>query len=117
MIKVMWFLKRAEHLTLEEFGDWWINHHAPDVIRHQLPYLKGYKIDLRTSEEGLAGKPADDFEWDGIAEQWFDNEADYNAVYDKTESPTRPDTLAHTSRFARMVVREITKIDPAENGQ
>ncbi len=107
MIKVMWFLRRAPHLTLAEFGDWWRNVHAPDIIVDQAPYLKRYVIDLREGDDsGLAGKPAQDPEWDGIAEQWFDSEADYNAVYGRADRPTRADTLAHTSAFQRLVVRE-----------
>ena len=32
MIKVMWFVKRADHLTLEEFERWWTETHAPDIV-------------------------------------------------------------------------------------
>lgn len=107
MIKVMWFLKRAPHLTQAEFADWWLNRHAKDIAADQAPYLKRYVIDVRVEDEsGLAGKPATDPEWDGIAEQWFETEADYNAVYARTDRPTRADTLAHTSAFQRLVVRE-----------
>ena len=64
-------------------------------------------IDVRVEDESaLAGKPATDPEWDGIAEQWFESEADYNAVYSRADRPTRADTLAHTSAFQRLVVRE-----------
>jgi hypothetical protein len=64
-------------------------------------------IDVRVEDEsGLAGKPAAEPEWDGIAEQWFETEADYNAVYARTDRPTRADTLANTSAFQRLVVRE-----------
>jgi hypothetical protein len=107
MIKVMWLLKRAPHLTQAEFADWWLNRHAPDIIRDQLPHLKRYVIDVRREDvEGLAGKPAGEPEWDGIAEQWFETEAAYNAVYGRADRPTRADTLAHTSSFQRLVVVE-----------
>ena len=107
MIKVMWFLKRAPHLSLEEFGHWWRNVHAPDIIADQSPHLKRYVIDLRVADDSrLAGKPATEPDWDGIAEQWFATEADYNAVYARTDRPTRADTLAHTSAFQRLVVHE-----------
>jgi hypothetical protein len=107
MIKVMWFLKRAAHLTQAEFADWWLNHHAKDIAADQAPYLRRYVIDLRVEDDtALAGRPAGEPEWDGIAEQWFATEADYNAVYSRTERPTRADTLAHTSAFQRLVVRE-----------
>lgn len=103
----MWFLKRAEHLTLEEFGTWWRESHAPDIIADQKPYLKRYVIDLRVEDtSSLAGGTSAEPEWDGIAEQWFETVADYNAVYGRTDRPTRADTLAHTSAFQRMVVHE-----------
>lgn len=107
MIKVMWFLKRAEHLTLEEFGTWWRERHAPDIIADQTPYLKRYVIDLRVADTaGFAGGTGTTPEWDGIAEQWFETIEDYNAVYGRADRPTRSDTLAHTSAFQRLVVHE-----------
>jgi hypothetical protein len=107
MIKVMWLLKRAPHMTQAEFADWWLNRHAPDIIADQRPYLAPYIIDVRRDDvDGLVGKPADEPAWDGIAEQWFATEADYNAVYGRTDRPTRADTLAHTSAFQRLVVHE-----------
>jgi hypothetical protein len=108
MIKVMWFLKRAEHLTLAEFRDWWVHTHAADISADQKPYLKGYKIDIRVEDDNaFLGKPAIDSPWDGIAEQYFDTIDDYNAVYSRADRPTRGDTLAHCSRFERLVVDEL----------
>jgi hypothetical protein len=106
VIKVMWFLKRAEGMSLEAFRDWWLNRHAHDVARHQEPYLLRYVVNVRRDDSCLGGRPSDDHEWDGVAEQWFADEAAYNAVYHGGPSPTRGDTLAHTSRFARLVVTE-----------
>lgn len=107
MIKVMWFLKRAPHLTLEEFGHWWLNVHAADIAADQAPHLRKYVVDLRVADDGaFLGKPAAEPEWDGIAEQFFDSVEAYNAVYGRTDRPTRADTLAHTSAFQRLVVRE-----------
>lgn len=119
MIKVMWFLKRAEHLTLEEFGRWWRNVHAHDIKADQKPYLKKYLIDLRVEDDGaFAGKPTGESKWDGIAEQFFDTIEDYNAVYGRTERPTRADTLAHTSAFERLVVHEYAvPMDEADHQQ
>jgi hypothetical protein len=105
LIKVMWLLKRAEHLSLEEFRRWWLDTHCHDVARAQAPYLRRYLVDVRMDSDDLAGKPAVEPEWDGIAEQWFDNEAAFNAVYGRP-STTREDTLAHTSRFQRLIVVE-----------
>ena len=106
MIKVMWFLKRADHLTLDEFREWWVERHALDIRDDQAPYLARYVVNVRENEDTLTGKPADEPEWDGVAEQWFADEGAFDAVYSRSERPTRADTLAHTSRFQRLVVRE-----------
>jgi hypothetical protein len=108
MIKVLWFLKRAEHLSLAEFRQWWLERHAPDVERHQRPYLTRYVVRVRSELDATlaAGRPTSEPSWDGVAEQWFDSAADYNAVYGRAASPTRGDTLANTSRFERLVFEE-----------
>lgn len=108
MIKVMWFLKKADHLTLQEFKEWWLQHHARDILNDQFPFLKGYKIDIRVEDDSdFLGKPsADDFDWDGIAEQYFESVEDYNAVYGRSERKTRADTEANTKAFQRLVVTE-----------
>ena len=43
MIKVIWFLKRAPHLTLAGFGHWWRSGHAPDILCDQSPYLRRHR--------------------------------------------------------------------------
>jgi EthD domain len=108
MVKVFWFLKRAEHLSLEEFRRWWLDHHAIDLAADQRPYLKRYKVNVRIDDDSAfaAGRPKDESPWDGFAEQWFDTAEDYHAVYGRAHRPTRADTLAHTSRFERLVVEE-----------
>jgi len=98
MIKVMWLLKRAPHLTLDECRDLWLTRHAPDIIAEESPYLKRHIVDVRREDvDGLSGKPDQEPEWDGIAEQWFETEADYNAVYGRALRSPRNDTLADTS--------------------
>lgn len=107
MIKVLWFLKRAEHLTLAEFRDWWLNTHCHMITDLQKPYLKRYVIDFRWDEDTLPGKPGGESDWDGVAEQWFETAEDFAAVYGtSTPSPSRGDTMKHVSRFERLVVHE-----------
>jgi EthD domain len=106
MIKVMWFLKRAEGLSQAEFRAWWLDHmHL--VADLQKPHLKRYTVNVRVEDDSLPAKPGDPFEWDGCAEQWFADEAGFRAAYERaTPSASRTDTLKHTSRFSRMVVTE-----------
>jgi hypothetical protein len=104
MVKVTWFLKRAEHLSLDEFRRWWLDKHCYDVARAQAPHLRRYVVNVRV-EDDLPGKTTSETQWDGIAEQWFDDEEAFRAAY-SGPSPTRADTLTHTSRFERLIVTE-----------
>ena len=107
MIKVIWFLKRAEHLELDEFQHWWAHIHAPQIAEVQQPYLKQYTVNLRRPDDALVGKPIDDLDWDGAAEQWFETEADFNAAQGVSGMDViNADTGRHVSRVARMVVSE-----------
>lgn len=108
MIKVFWFLKKADNITLDEFRTWWLDHHAQDIAADQRPYLKKYRVNVRVNDDSAlsSGKPSDDSPWDGFAEQWFENAEGYQAVYGRQDRSTRADTLRHTSRFERVVVEE-----------
>jgi hypothetical protein len=35
MVKVVWFLRKAEHLSMEEFRRWWLEGHAPMITARQ----------------------------------------------------------------------------------
>lgn len=114
MIKIIWLLKRAPHLSAEEFEQWWIERHVP--LARAAPKLRRYVVNLRTWPDDLAGKPATECEWDGVAEQWFDCEADLNAAYSRPVSANiRADTMAHVARLERLIVREVA-IAPAAAG-
>ena len=106
MVKIVWLLKRAPHLSPQEFERWWIDHHVP--IARSAPGLRRYVVNLPSRPDQLAGKPATECEWDGVAEQWFDSEEDLNAAYSRPVAGTiRADTLAHVVRLERLIVREI----------
>ena len=109
MLKVLWFLKRAEGLSLAEFSAGW-EEHLHMIAERQQPQLVRYTVNIRaTDDDTWAGKPADDCGWDGVAEQWFSSLEAFEEVYGRpTAAETREDTLAHVSRFERIIVREIT---------
>ena len=107
MIKVMWLIKRADHLTLEEFEKWWTEKQAPDIRDEQVPHLVRYIVNVRTDDE-LAHKPAEEAEWDGIAEEWFATEKAFNEVYSRENREAYDDFVAHTSRCQRLIVKEIS---------
>jgi len=112
MLKVMWFLKRAEGITLEEFDAWW-REHLQMIADRQRPQVLRYTVNIRTSDtDELAGHTGAECEWDGVAEQWFADEAAFVEVYRRpAASHTRSDTLAHVSRFERLFVHEINVIE------
>jgi hypothetical protein len=109
MIKVMWLVKRADHLSLEEFERWWTETHAPDIRDEQVPHLVRYIVNVRM-EDNLVSKPAEECEWDGIAEEWFPTEAAFNAVYGKENRDAHEDSVSNTGRIQRLVVREVTYV-------
>ena len=112
MIKVMWFLKRADGLSLDEFATCW-KEHLHMIAARQQPQLVRYTVNIRRSDDDTwAGKPAADCEWDGVAEQWFASEEAFNEVYGRpSAAETRNDTLAHVSRFERIMVEEIPVLE------
>lgn len=107
MIKVIWFLKRADGQSLAEFQHWWAHEHALQIAEAQRAYLKRYVVNLRQPEDRLVGKPGHELEWDGCAEQWFGSADDFaaaNATAGMDE--INADTGRRVSRIARMVVEE-----------
>lgn len=106
MVKIVWLLKKAEHLSIEEFHDWWLNSHVPHA--RQAPGLRRYVVNLARATDDLAGRPAFPCDWDGVAEQWFDDDESLNAAYSRPVSgDIRADTMAHVARLERLIVREI----------
>ena len=116
MLKVLLLVKKAEHLSQSEFYDWWINKHAPHVVKDQAPYLQRYLMNTRDGEWGSfpVSFAQDDEEWDGAAELYFRNEEDFRAIYAKKFSTTG-DTAKHVKAIRRLVMRE-HEID-IENGK
>ncbi|WP_353200645.1 EthD family reductase [Sandarakinorhabdus sp.] len=106
MVKIVWLLRKADHLSDAEFQRWWLESHAP--LAAAAPRLVRYVVNIAQKPDLLAGKPACDTDWDGVAEQWFANEDDLNAAYSRpVAGSVRQDTLAHVSRLERLIVREI----------
>jgi hypothetical protein len=107
MIKVMWLIKRADHLSMEEFERWWTEKQAPDIRDEQIPHLVRYIVNIR-SDDNLPLKPQEEAEWDGIAEEWFPTEKAFTEVYGRENREAHDDFVAHTSRCQRLIVKEIS---------
>jgi uncharacterized protein (TIGR02118 family) len=78
MIKVLWLIKRNGEVSGEEFQQWWVKVHGPEVMERQGKYLRKYVYRLPRSHAGIdddSSKQA----WDGVAEQWFDDALAFEA--------------------------------------
>ena len=105
MVKIVWLLKKADHLTDEQFKNWWLESHVP--VARTAPGLRKYVVNFGRPDS-LAGKPTFDCEWDGVAEQLFDNDEALNAAYSRqVSSEIRADTMAHVARLERLIVEEL----------
>jgi uncharacterized protein (TIGR02118 family) len=102
MYRIMSFLKRRPDLERPAFFDWWLNHHAPLVIK--IPGLKRYRI-------SLAAVPQDST-FDGVAELWFDDAAALAQGFaGEAGKMARADGTEHTTRIERLHVQEHPFVD------
>jgi len=112
VVKIVWMLQRAPHLSQAEFERWWLEEHVP--VARTAPGLRRYVVNLPRPDD-LAGRPAEESSWDGVAEQWFDDDEALNAAYSRpVAADVRADTMAHVSRLERLIVRDI-EIDLPDN--
>lgn len=86
MIKLVGLLKKKPGLSQDAFIDYYENHHAPLACR-LLPmghdYRRSYVKKMRVN-----GREVDDaFDYDVVAELWFETEAAYRAFADAMSSP------------------------------
>ena len=106
MIKVVWFLKKADQLSVEEFQRWWLDSHAPLIVAKQGELLRRYVINVRSNDE-LPAATGVACEWDGFAEEWFEAEEDASRAFSLPSSTeTRADVMRHVSKMTRLVVTE-----------
>ena len=81
MFKIYWLLKRAEGLSVEDFSDWWLNHHAPYIAARQGRFLARYSVNLALPDEGsLPAGTGVESDWDGLAEEIFHSVEDARAA-------------------------------------
>jgi uncharacterized protein (TIGR02118 family) len=98
MFKAMILLTRRDDMTHDEFVAWWLGDHAP--LAASLPGLR--RAVFNVVDVGHAGGGID-----GIAELWFDSQADFEAAYaSEIGLATAADSLAHVSSRVRLFVTE-----------
>jgi uncharacterized protein (TIGR02118 family) len=80
MIKFVMCLTRHPNMTREQFQDYWKNNHGPFFMRNAdamraKKYVQSLTVDTPLNE-GLKNSRGMLPEYDGVAEVWFDSEAD-----------------------------------------
>jgi uncharacterized protein (TIGR02118 family) len=102
MYRIMSFLQRRPDLEQAAFYNWWLNHHAPLVVK--VPGLKRYRISLPAVPQ--------DSTFDGVAELWFDDaEALAQGFAGEAGKRARADGAEYTSRIERLHVEEHPFVD------
>ena len=112
MVKVVWFLKKADHLSMDEFRRWWLGDHALAVVEKQGSMLARYIVNIRTDTDDLPGAATTPFEWDGMAEEWFESEETAGQAFTLPSAADTPhDVMNHVSKLSRLVVTEHSILD------
>jgi uncharacterized protein (TIGR02118 family) len=78
MIKMTFCLRRAPHLSWDEFSDYWRDVHAPLVASHAdvlgiQRYVQTRPLDQPDLQEGLRTRMGTPAGFDGVAELWLDS--------------------------------------------
>lgn len=77
MIKLTFCLRRQPHLSLEEFSDYWLNHHGRlaqrlkehvGMVRYVQTHRRDMAVNKAFEEERGAPEP-----YDGVAEAWWNS--------------------------------------------
>lgn len=89
MIKLMMCLKRNPKLSREEFQDYWQHNHAPLFMKNAhvmrtKKYVQSHTITSPLNDGMKASRGMMD-EYDGVAEVWFESEADLMEAMGTTE--------------------------------
>ncbi len=79
-IKLVMCLTRKEGMSLAEFQDYWLNSHAKLWAKHASAYRSKRYVQAHTLEtplnDGLRASRGMGPAYDGVAEVWFESEAD-----------------------------------------
>ena len=80
MIKFIMCITRHPDMSREQFRDYWLNQHGPFFMQNAAAmrakkYLQSHTLDTPLNE-GLRNSRGMQPEYDGVAEVWFDSEAD-----------------------------------------
>ena len=109
MVKTFNFFKRRPELSVERFGEYWLNQHAA-VIR-AIPEVRKYVASIalsssyRNNHEPL---------YDGISEAWFDDEETIVRIADSAKlraAITDDAVFVDTSKAGSIITHEVVQKD------
>ena len=97
MFKAIILLKKKSEVSSEEFKSWWINSHSPKAA--QLPKIRKLCFNLVINDGDKA--------YDGVAEQWFDSQEDFeNAYASDIGKAVAEDSISNVFKRDRLFVSE-----------
>jgi uncharacterized protein (TIGR02118 family) len=78
MIKLVFTIRRREHMTREEFQRYWREQHAPLVKRHAEAlhirrYVQVHALDTELDDALAGARGSEPRFYDGVAELWWDS--------------------------------------------
>ena len=110
--KILLFMKRRPDISVEDFRDYYENHHAPLCQKYSsgmVRYLRRYLDPQPHPETG----PGDDMPFDVITELWFDDEAVFRGTVKYLSSTIMADEIVEDEKrlFDRSSFRIATVIE------
>ncbi|MEU8379172.1 EthD family reductase [Streptosporangium sp. NPDC048865] len=96
MLKVVSLLKRAEHLSHEEFAKWVVEDHVE--FARKLPGLRKYTVSVSNAEDAA---------FDSVNELYFDDDAARVAAFGSEHGKAAAaDAAAHTTQRIHLLTTE-----------
>lgn len=92
MFKVVFLLKRRPGMTVQEFKDYYENHHAKIGEEHlgggaAVKYIRRYFEPITEGPRGTVPDTGQEPEFDGIMEMWFRDKAQYDSAMTRFSEP------------------------------
>jgi len=110
--KVLMLMKRRAGMSVEEFRDYYENHHAPLAATYSASvrrYIRRYLDPLPRPETGAGGE----LPFDVITELWFDDEAAFRGTVHYLTTSQMPDEIIEDEQklFDRSSFRLATVVE------
>ena len=97
MFKAIILLKKKNEVSPEDFENWWINEHSSKAA--MLPKIRKLCFNLVENYSDNA--------YDGVAEQWFDSQEDFeNAYASEIGKKVAADSISNVLKRDRLFVKE-----------